>query len=132
LRRERLQWLLPAIALFLALVFGFGREILGIFRPEFVDEGVTALRLLAIATATSMLFALAPTYQKYVGHNRLTLGVVTGAAAIQVLLLALLVPRFAATGAALAYAVSMCGMYLVLARISHRELVLLKAGGKPS
>lgn len=132
LRRERLQWLLPVVALFLALVFGFGREILGIFRPEFVDEGVTALQLLAIATATSMLFALAPTYLKYVGHNRFTLGAVAVAAAIQVLLLALLVPRFAAAGAALAYAVTMCGMYLVFAWMGHRELVLLRAGGKPS
>ena len=79
-----------------------------------------------------MLFALAPTYQKYVGHNRFTLGVVAGAAAIQVLLLALLVPRFAASGAALAYAVSMCGMYLVFAWTAHRELVLLRADGKPS
>ncbi len=132
LRRQRLQWLLPTVVLFLALVFGFGREILGIFRPAFVDEGVTALQLLAVGTATSMLFSLAPTYLKYVGHNRITLGVVAGAAAIQVLLLALLVPRFAASGAALAYAVSMSGMYLVLARISHREVVLLRAGGKPS
>ncbi len=131
-RRERLQWLLPAVVLFLALVFGFGREILGIFRPEFVEEGVTALRLLAIATATSMLFALAPTYLKYVGHNRFTLGVVAVAAAIQILLLALLVPHFAATGAALAYAVSMCGMYLVFAGMAYREVVLLRADGKPS
>jgi len=131
-RRERLQWLLPAVVLFLALVFGFGREILGIFRPEFVEEGVTALRLLAIATATSMLFSLAPTYLKYVGHNRFTLAVVAVAAAIQVLLLALLVPRLAASGAALAYAVSMCGMYLVFAGMAHREVVLLRAGGKPS
>jgi O-antigen/teichoic acid export membrane protein len=130
-RGERLKWLLPAVALFLALVFGFGREILGIFRPEFVEEGITALRLLAIATATSMLFSLAPTYLKYVGHNRFTLGVVAVAAAIQLLLLALLVPRFATTGAALAYAVSMCGMYLVFAGMAYREVVLLKANGKP-
>jgi len=128
----RLRWLLPVVALFLALVFGFGREILGVFRSEFVNEGITALQLLAIATAISMLFALAPTYLKYVGHNRFTLGTVVGAAAIQVLLLALLVPRFAASGAALAYAVSTCGMYLVFARMAHRELALLRGDGKQS
>ena len=60
LRNERRRWLLPAIVLFLVLVFGFGRDILSIFRPEFADEGVTALQLLAVATATSMLFSLAP------------------------------------------------------------------------
>jgi len=131
LRRERLRWLLPVVMLFLVLVFGFGREILGIFRPEFVDEGVTALQLLAVTTAASMLFALAPTYLKYVGHNRFTLGIVVGTAAIQVFLLALLVPRFAASGAALAYAVSTCGMYLVFARMAHSELVLLRDNGEP-
>lgn len=131
LRRERLRWLLPVVALFLALVFGFGRKILGVFRPEFADEGVAALQLLAVATATSMLFALAPTYLKYVGHNRFTLGIVVGTAAIQVFLLALLVPRFAASGAALAYAVSTCGMYLVFARMAHSELVLLRDNGEP-
>ena len=32
LRRERLRWLLPVMAVFLATVFYFGREILGFFR----------------------------------------------------------------------------------------------------
>jgi O-antigen/teichoic acid export membrane protein len=105
---------------------------LGFFRPEFVDEGIAALQLLAVASATSMLFALAPTYLKYMRHNRATLGIVAGSAAIQVFLLVLLVPRFAATGAAFAYTVSTCGMYWVFARMAHRELVLLRAGGETS
>jgi O-antigen/teichoic acid export membrane protein len=130
LRRERLRWLLPAMALFLITVFGFGREILGFFRPEFVDEGITALHLLAVTTAVSALFSLAPTYLKYMGHNRTILKTMTGTAAIQVLLLVLLVPRFAATGGALAYTVSMCGMFLIFARMAHRELVRLKANRK--
>ncbi len=54
------------------------------------------------------------------------------AAAVQILLLLALVPRFGATGAAVAYAVSMCGMYGVLALLVHRELLLLKAGGEMS
>jgi O-antigen/teichoic acid export membrane protein len=130
LRRERLRWLLPAMALFLATVFGFGREILGFFRPEFVDEGIAALHLLAVTTAIAVLFSLAPTYLKYMGHNRTILKTMAGAAAIQVLLLVLLVPRFAATGGAFAYAVSMGGMQLVFARKAHRELVQLKADRK--
>lgn len=132
LRHKRLRWLVPVCALFLAFVFGFGREILSVFRPEFVDEGITALHILAVATATSMLFALAPTYLKYVGHNRATLVTGACAAAVQVLLLVLLVPRFAATGAALAYALSICGMYCIFARMAHRELVLLRSSDKPS
>ena len=130
LRRERLRWLLPAMALFLATVFGFGREILGFFRPEFVDEGIIALYLLAGTTAIAVLFSLAPTYLKYMGHNRTILKTMVGAAVIQVLLLGLLVPRFAATGGALAYTVSMCGMFWIFARLAHHELVQLKSNRK--
>jgi len=126
-RRERLQWLLPAMAVFLATVFYFGSEILGFFRPEFVDEGLTALKIFAVSTAVSVLFSLAPTYLKYMGHNRTMRSIVVGAAAVQIVLLIVLVPRFAATGAAIAYAVSMSGMYLVSSRMAHRELVDLKA-----
>jgi O-antigen/teichoic acid export membrane protein len=132
LRRKRLRWLVPVCAIFLAFVFGLGRKILSVFRPEFVEEGITALHILAVATATSMLFALAPTYLKYVGHNRATLVTGACAAAVQLLLLVLLVPRFAATGAALAYALSICGMYCVFARMAYRELVFLKSSDKPS
>jgi O-antigen/teichoic acid export membrane protein len=130
LRRERLRWLLPAMVVFLAIVFGFGREILGFFRPEFVDQGITALHLLAITTVIAVLFSLAPTYLKYMGHNRFIFKTMAGATVIQVLLLVLLVPRFAATGGAIAYAVSMCGMYLVFARMAHSELVQSKTNLK--
>ena len=130
LRRERLRWLLPAMVLFLAIIFGFGRQILGFFRPEFVDQGINALYLLAITTVITVLFSLAPTYLKYMGHNRTIFMTMAGAAATQVLLLVLLVPRFAATGGAIAYAVSMCGMFLVFARMAHSELVQLKANRK--
>ncbi len=127
LRRERLRWLLPAMAVFLTVVFGFGREVLALFRPEFVDEGYAALRILAVTVAFSILFALAPTYLKYVRHNRLVFGTASGAAAIQLVLLVLLIPRFGATGAAAAYAVSMCAMYGVFAWMASREVMTLRA-----
>jgi len=127
LRRERLRWLLPVMAVFVAIVFIFGREILGFFRPEFVNEGLTALRVLAVATVITVLFSLAPTYLKYMGHNRTMRRIVAGAAALQLILLVLLVPRFAATGAACAYLVSMSGMFLVCSRMAHRELVRLRS-----
>ena len=93
LRRARLRWLLPAMAGFLVVAFGFGREVLGLFHPDFVEEGITALRLLAITTAFSVVFALAPTYLKYRLHNRARLTPVAAAASAQVLLLVLLAPR---------------------------------------
>jgi O-antigen/teichoic acid export membrane protein len=127
LRRERLRWLLPVMAIFLVTVFLFGREILGFFRPEFVNEGLAALRVLAFATVFTVLFSLAPTYLKYMGHNRTIRRTMLGAAAMQVILLVLLVPEFAATGAAVAYTISMCGMYLVFTWMAHRELAILKS-----
>jgi len=75
------------------------------------------------------LFALAPTYLKYMGRNQTTRNMVVGAAAAQIVLLIVLVPPFAATGAAIAYAVSMSGMYLVSSRMAHRELETLRSGG---
>ncbi len=129
LRRERLRWLLPVMAIFLATVFIFGRDILGFFRPEFVNEGLTALRVLAVATVITVLFSLAPTYLKYMGRNRTMRRIVAGAAAMQLILLVLLVPQFAATGAAFAYLVSMSGMYLVSSLMAHRELANLRSDG---
>jgi len=92
-----------------------------------VNEGVVPLRLLAVATAFSVLFALAPTYLKYRRRNRATYVTVACAAAAQGMLLLLLVPRLGATGAAIAYAISMCGMYGAFAWMALRELALLKA-----
>jgi O-antigen/teichoic acid export membrane protein len=62
-----------------------------------------------------------------VERNGLVLGTASGAAAVQLVLLVLLVPRFGATGAAFAYAVSMCGMYGVFWWIALREVVRLQA-----
>ena len=127
LRRERLAWLLPAVGVFLVLSFGFGREILALFRPEFVEQGAAALRILAASAAFTVLFSLAPTYLKYVKRNRLVLGTVAGAAAAQGALLVLLVPRFEATGAAVSYAVAMCGMYTVFSWMAIREVKRMRA-----
>jgi O-antigen/teichoic acid export membrane protein len=102
--------------------------------PEFIDELVTRQAqgldepyLLAVATAITVLFSLAPTYLKYRRQNRLIQRTVISAAAIQAALLVLLVPNFAATGTALAYTISVCGMYLVFTLTAHRELVMLRS-----
>lgn len=127
-RRERLLWLLPCTVIFLIAIFGFGREILHVFRPEFVEEGILALYILSISTVVSLLFSLAPTYLKFRDHSRAILKVVAGAAGLNVVLNLLLVPEYAAAGAATAYAVSMCGMYFIFSRMANQELIRLKAG----
>jgi O-antigen/teichoic acid export membrane protein len=127
LRRQRLQWLAPVIAAFLLAVFIWARPLLALFRPEFVADGATPLRILALATAVSMLFALSPTYLKFKRRNRATFVTVACGAAVQVLLLLLLVPRLGATGAALAYAAATIGMYGAFALMAHRAFVQLRA-----
>ena len=117
---ERRRWLLPAIALFLALALGFSPEWLSLFRPEFAEAGATPLRLLAISTAFAMLLALAPTKLKYLGESRLLYRVVAAGAALQLLLLLVLVPPWGATGAAVAHLVSTLGMYGVMAVAAGR------------
>lgn len=131
-RRERLAWLAPAIALYLTLTFGFSAEVLALFRPEFAAAGVVPLRILAVATAFTVLFSLAPTYLKFQKRNRTTYAGVAIAAATQLVLLVLLVPKFGATGAATAYAVSMCGLYGAFAILAHREVLALKSAALPS
>lgn len=128
-RRERLGWLLPAVAIFLLLVFGFTRQILALFRPEFVDEGVLPLRLLALSTAFSVVFALSPTYLKYARRKHATYLTVACAALLQVVMLVVLVPRLGATGAAAANAASMITMYGAFAWMASREVRRLEAGG---
>lgn len=126
LRHQRLGWLAAPIGLYLLGVLLFAPQILGFFRPEFAQEGATALRLLAVSVAIMMLFALAPTYLKFRRRNGWIFRAVGVAAAVQLVLLWLLVPRLGATGAALAYAASMGGMYGALAWLAHRELLALQ------
>jgi O-antigen/teichoic acid export membrane protein len=129
LRRERRRWIVPAVAAFLVLSLGFTRQLLAVFRPDFADAGAPAPRLLALVTAFTVVFGLAPTYLKYRRHTGAAFVTMACAAGAQVLLLLLLVPHLGATGAAAAYAASMCGMYAAFAVMAHRELRRLRAGG---
>lgn len=126
LRRRRLVWLAPAIAVFLLATLGFPGQVLGLFRPEFAREGELALRILAVTTAFTVLFSLAPTYLKFQKRDHITYAVVGGAAGCQVVLLLALAPAYGATGAAVAYGVSMCGMYGIFALLAYREVAALK------
>lgn len=132
MRRQRLLWLAPLVAVFLFVTFSFPGQILGFFRPEFAQEGALALRILAASTAFTVLFSLAPTYLKFQKRDQATYAVVGAAALAQLVLLLALVPAYGATGAAAAYGVSMCGMYGVFAWLAHREVVALRDASGPS
>jgi O-antigen/teichoic acid export membrane protein len=83
------------------------------------------LRLLALATAISVLFALAPTCLKFRARNRTTYGAVAAGAGVQLVLLLLLVPWLGATGAAIAYTAALGGLYAGLALAAWRDVVVL-------
>lgn len=130
LGRERLRWLIPILGAFLIFVFLYSEEILSLFRPEFVAEGVAPIRILAIGLSVTLLLALSPTYLKYRHRNGALFAVVAVSTALQIAMLVLLVPRLGATGAALAYALSTCVSYAVFTVIRNREIrILARAAG---
>ncbi|RZT91439.1 lipopolysaccharide biosynthesis protein [Rivibacter subsaxonicus] len=126
-RRLRLRWLAPLMVLMLLVAFLFSEPLLAFVRPEFVADGVAPLRLLSVAAAFSLLFAMAPTYLKYRRRKLATYSIVAGAAALQLVLLLLLVPNHGAAGAAWAYLLSMGSLYGVFAWLARREVLELQA-----
>lgn len=128
LHRRRLRWLVPAIAVFLLIALLLPRPVLSLFGPAFVEEGVGALRIMALATSFTMVFALAPTYLKYARQQRMITVVQVAALATQLVLCLLLIPRWGATGAALSTAISSVAMYGAFAIAARRSIVGLDAG----
>lgn len=122
LRRARLRWLIPVVVLFTAGAIVFAPALMGLFGADFVAEGVPALRILAAGAALGMVLALAPTYLKFTQQQAPLLWSVVGAAVAQLLLLAILVPRQGATGAAIAHAVTTVALFGTQALIARRSL----------
>lgn len=128
LNRARLRWLVPAIVAFLALTLILAERILGLFGTAFVSEGALPLRILALTAAFTMLFALAPAYMKFTGQRSATLPALVLSVVAQLVLLALLVPRLGATGAALSYGLSMIGLYGAFALLARRGIARMRLG----
>ncbi|WOX05042.1 lipopolysaccharide biosynthesis protein [Microbulbifer pacificus] len=122
LRIQRLQWMLPALGLFLVIALTFTEEILGLFHPDFVTEGTPAFRILAITTSATVIMGVAPIYLKHQKQNRIIFPALALAALLQALLLLIMVPRLGATGAAVAYMISMLGLYGYFSVASHRQV----------
>nr|WP_010131569.1 hypothetical protein [Microbulbifer agarilyticus] len=129
LLRQRLYWLVPALSLYLALSLTFAEEILGLFRPSFATEGATAFRILAFATSASVAMGVSPILLKHTRQSRRIFPAMPAAAVGQVLLLLILVPRLGATGAAIAYAISIIGLYGYFTLASVGQIRTLRATG---
>lgn len=127
LRSERLRWLAAPLLVYLLVMSVFAPELVGLFRPEFVDDGAPALRILAASTALSTVLAMAPTFLKHRGENRVLFRTVAAAAVVQIGVLVALVPALGATGAAIAHALATAFMYGTLAWLAHRGLARLQS-----
>ena len=115
LHARRLRWLVPVALAFVLAIRVWAGPVLGLIRPEFAQIGTGPLRVLALGAALT----LAPTHLKFQGRNGVVFAVIGAAAAVQLALLILLIPRLGATGAALAYALPTVASYAVLARLAR-------------
>lgn len=119
--RERLRWVTPVTLAYFLIMLLFGDEILGLYGPQF-REGHGALVWIAGGASIGVLFAMAPNYLKYIRRSDLVLGITVVAAAVNFGLILLLGPEHGATGAAIAYAVSLGGMSLAFLALGLRSV----------
>ena len=113
MKRERHAWVNPMVLLFLAVILIFGRKIMGLYGPDF-ERGYPALCILAAGVAVSVKYAMAPVALHFFGQSRWVLGATCVAGLLNVALLVVLGGLFGATGAAVAYSLSLGGMALAM------------------
>lgn len=116
----RARWLLPAVAVLVATMMLMAGPALSLFRPAFASTGTLPLQILAIGSAATVLFSLAPTILKFAGQNTALYKLLAIAAGTQLLMLLVLIPRYGATGAALAQTGSMLLLYGAFAMLAMR------------
>lgn len=113
LRNERHAWVSPMVLVFLGVILLFGRRILELYGPDFA-RGYPALCILAAGVAVSVKYAGAPLALQFFGKARWVLGAICVAGLLNVALLVVLGGAFGATGAAIAYSLSLGGMSLAI------------------
>ena len=113
MKRARHAWVNPMVLLFLAVILIFGRKIMGFYGPDF-ESGYPALCILAAGVAVSVKYAMAPLTLHFFEQSRWVLGATCVAGLLNVALLVVLGWLFGATGAAVAYSLSLGGMALAM------------------
>lgn len=100
-----------------------------LFGTEF-GGGCVAFCLIAAGASISVGFATAPNYLKFVGRKGRVLGTTAAAGLLNLVLLPVLGPRWGATGAAAAYAVSLSVVTLTFYLLGLRaaRAVMLQNG----
>lgn len=111
-RRSR-YWLVGSgVALYLGLIFVFGKKILGMYGDAFT-EAYPALCIIAVGSSCWTLFSLAPSFLMFVGERRKLMFNLLAHGVLLVGLTVLLFLRYGYNGAAMAYAVSISSLALV-------------------
>lgn len=122
--KERHSWVIPATLVYIVAIVVFGSRFLRLFGPEF-EAGYPALCIIAVGSSISVWFSMAPNYLKFVDRNRQVLGITAAAGLLNVVLLVVFGPRWGATGAALAYSISlivMASVFFALGLRTARQL----------
>ncbi|MEE8107445.1 MAG: polysaccharide biosynthesis C-terminal domain-containing protein [Planctomycetota bacterium] len=120
-RRRLMRWF---CAVFLLIIFTLGRTILGVFGEEFVS-GFPALCIVSVATCVWTYYSLVPSFLKYIKMNTFVVRCTAICVAINIGLVYILGPRYGATGAAIAYGVSVTTLYLTFARVGQKKFGLM-------
>jgi O-antigen/teichoic acid export membrane protein len=101
LRRKRYVLVGSVCAAFLATMIVFGKQVLGLYGPDF-RNGYVALCLVSIGTCAWTMFSLAPAYLNYTGRTSFVIATTIAAALAMAVLTAVLGRYHGATGAAAA------------------------------
>ena len=110
LGRQRLLLMGTLAGLFVLAVILFGRSVLRVFGEDF-EGGYGAMCVIAIGTAVSTLFSLAPYGLQFAGRHKLVIRSTILAAVSSVVLCAVLAGPYGALGAALAYAIPIVSLF---------------------
>jgi O-antigen/teichoic acid export membrane protein len=124
LRRARFKLIGTIAAAYGMVIIVFGRTILDTFGPGFRDN-YAALLWITGGAMTSTLFAVGPSFLLYAGRGAVVLRWSAVALLVNIVLCATLGGRLGALGAAIAYAISVGGLFVTLRFAALARLDLL-------
>lgn len=118
---QRVSFIGPLTGIFLAMILFAGDKILEIFGNRYRDAWWPLL-IVAGGSAVSTLFAIAPYSLKFLGNNRIALGMTAMATGMGLVLALALGQQYGATGVAIAYAVPLALLFISFRAISLWKL----------
>ena len=121
LRNRRYMFVGSGCAIFMLAVVLFGREIMGLYGPEF-RAGYVALCFVSVGTCTWTMFSLAPVYLRFVGRSMFVIAITVVAAVMMAVLTIVLGLRYGATGAGIAFCIVLCTVAVAFLGVETRDV----------